>query len=229
MMKCSIHLIKRLCASLLCALLVLVAGPVALAAEGSVIYEGDTRELVFLPGSKESPTDLFHNLKDVMPGDVITQKILVKNNGEKGETVKLYLRSQGAKEGSEDFLSQLQLTVSGAEGTPLFVAPASQRAGLTDWVCLGTFEAGAEVELDLKLEVPLELGDGFQNTSGTVVWEFMAEEYPASSEDVNSSDMPKTQDVRNIWLYSVLALVAAIGIVVIVLYRRRKTDEKTSS
>ena len=86
--------------------------PVTAFAAGEVTFDASAKEFVFAPGGKDSPTDLFENFKDVMPGDSITQKILIKNDVEKEVKIKLYLRSTGAQEGSEAFLSQMKLTVS---------------------------------------------------------------------------------------------------------------------
>ena len=58
------------------------------AADGKVSYDGKAKEFIFAPGSDYSPTDLFSNFKDVMPGDTLTQKIKVK----------IYIRSLGAHE-----------------------------------------------------------------------------------------------------------------------------------
>ena len=95
---------------ILCTLLCL-AFPAA-AAEGRVTYSGNSGEFIFSPGSKESPADLFPDFKDLMPGDSVTQKLTVKNDADKEVKVDIYIRSLGAKEGSEEFLSQMRLKVA---------------------------------------------------------------------------------------------------------------------
>ena len=79
--------------------------------DGSVTYEGKANEFIFAPGSEYSDTDLFTNFKGVMPGDVLTEKIPVKNAKPTGVKIKIYMRALGAQEGTDDFLNQMTLTV----------------------------------------------------------------------------------------------------------------------
>ena len=97
--------------------------PAALA-DSSVTYKGQADKFVFAPGSEYSLTDLFENFKGVMPGDSLTQQIDVRNSADKNVKVKIYMRALGAQSGSEEFLSQMTLTVKENGGNELFSAPA---------------------------------------------------------------------------------------------------------
>ena len=97
----------RICTFLLCLVLAMSLHSVAFAA-GKVSYEGQAEKFIFAPGSDHSPTDLFSDLKNIMPGDSITQQITVKNDASNKVKVKIYMRSLGAHEDSVEFLSAAQ-------------------------------------------------------------------------------------------------------------------------
>ena len=208
---------KRIAGLLAVVLLVgLTAMPAA--AEGTVTYEGNAREFIFAPGSDYSPTDLFTDFKDVMPGDTLTQGITIRNTVSKNVKIKLYMRSLGAQEGSEEFLSQLHLTVNQKGASQLFEAPASQTAQLTDWVYLGTVYSGGTIDLDVTLEVPVTLDNRFQDAIGYLDWQFRVEELPVEDGDPS----PDTGDNTALWLYAGLAGGSAIGLAVLFLVGKRR-------
>lgn len=212
---------RRFFAMLLAAALLVLP---ARAANGSVRYDGDAGSVIFQPGSEYSPTDLFPELKDVMPGDTLTQRITLKNDSAKGVKIKIYLRALGAQEGSESFLSQLGLRVrtTGGELDDLFDAAADETAQLTDWVCLGMLYSGGEVELEVILEVPAELGNEFQDCAGYLDWEFMIEEFPVEDTDPTP---PKTGD-RAVWPWAVLLTGSALGLALLAA-RKRENERET--
>jgi len=190
-------------------------------ADGSVTYYNNADEFVFAPGTTESVTSLFADFRNVMPGDVIEDSILVSHQGRKNVRAKIYLRSLGAQDGSEDFLSQMKLTVVQKGDSTLFEAPADKTAQLTDWVCLGTFYSGADTTLELQLEVPKEMSNDFAGRIGYLDWEFMVEEIP-----INYGDDPRTGDSSNIFLYSGIMLISlASCIILFVLLRRKKQND----
>lgn len=190
-------------------------------ADASVSYKGSADKFVFTPGSEYSPTDLFENFKDVMPGDTLTQQIEVKNDVKNDVKIKLYMRALGADANSEGFLNQMDLTVKAADGSELFAAPAGETAQLTDWVCLGTFYSGAKTTLNVTLNVPIEMGNDYANQIGTLDWEFAVEELPVEPTDPVG---PKTGDDTPVALYAAICAVCA-GAVVFLFATRKKKEQ----
>ena len=185
-------------------------------ADGRVTYDGNAKDFIFSPGSKYSPTDLFADFKDVMPGDTITQKVTIDNKVEHNVKIKLYMRSLGAEEGSEEFLSKLYLTVKQDGESNLFAAPPSEPAQLTDWVYLGTVYSGGRIDLDVTLNVPITLENSFQDAVGYLDWQFRIEELPVSPDD------PKTGDTTSMWLYLLFSSLGAIMLLILLMMRKRK-------
>lgn len=192
-------------------------------AAGIVTYDGDSKKFIFKLGSEYSPTDLFTDFKGVMPGDGITQKVHIKNDVLNNVKIKLYMRSLGAQKDSEDFLSRLNLKVSQDGSSNLFDAPANKTAQLTEWVYLGTFYSGAEIDLNITLDVPIELGDEYQEAIGYLDWQFRVEEFPVEPDDPKP---PQTGDTTNLYLYIAISVVSGISLIILLVFKRRKNQEQ---
>lgn len=177
----------------LVAVLILTLGllPQEALATGTVHYKGQAEGFVFGPSEDETVTDLFPLLKDVMPGNSIKQDIEVHNHDANKKDVRIYLRALGADAASEAFLSQLRLIVeqvSGDRRDRHFEAAAHETAGLTDWVLLGTVPYNDNEVLELTLDVPITLGNEFQDAVGHLEWEFKVEEVDDSNPNNSNSD-----------------------------------------
>lgn len=183
-------------------------------ASSTVTYDGNARKFIF------APDNLFSAFQGVMPGDTLTDRILVKNEASNKVKIKVYMRSLGAQKDTADFLSQLDLNVKQAGNSVLFDAPADQKAQLTEWVYLGTVYSGGEITLDVTLNVPKDLGDAYQNKVGYVDWEFMVEELPVEPTDPQP---PKTGDTAIFWYFG-LMVFSLLGLLVLLLYRKKRSN-----
>lgn len=137
----------------------------------SVTFQSKENGFSFAPGSSYSPTDLFPGFKDILPGDRLTDTVVLKNTS----NIPLQVTFQ-ALGGEEDtaLLSNLSLEVTAARQV-VFDDTADKAS---DPAVLGILQPGSSLVLELMLEVPLTLGDEFQKARGDVLWVFRAEEVP---------------------------------------------------
>lgn len=205
--------------TLLLALSLMTGIAVPAHAAGSVSYDGRANKFIFAPGTSASPTNLFGNFQNVMPGDTLTEQILIKNPTTNNVKIKVYMRSLGAQNSTDDFLSQMNLKVQQRNASILFSAPADETAQLTDWVYLGTVYSGGDITLDVTLEIPVTMSNNYQNKIGYVDWEFKVEELPVSESDPKP---PKTGDSSDILLYSLTMGISLFALILLLLAVKRR-------
>ncbi len=197
--------------------LLMLLGCVTAQAVSLVRYEGGAEKFVFLPGTAFSESDLFENFKMVMPGDVLTQRITVRNSSDK--QMRIYLRAEPVDEKYQEFLSRMNLQVSTKDGQ-IFDAAVSETGQLTENTLLGTFKRNGSTDLVLTLTVPFDLSNEFMCTMGIVPWTFMVEEV------IEVPDTPHTGDDFDLstWLLAAAMILAAIAYVLIQMKRQKAAN-----
>lgn len=207
--------------TIICLAAILMALMLCSSALASSVTYIDRDELFeFKPGSEYEVTDLFENFKGVMPGDVLTEEITVKNSNKK--KVRIYMQCKYdayVETDAKDFLDQLRLTVESGDKT-IFEAAADEKAQLSKPVLLGTFKQKGKVNLTVTLEVPIELGNEYMNQIGVVPWTFKIEEVP-------DDDTPDTGDwfQTGVWVAIAAVILAAIFLLILIQRKRRAENE----
>lgn len=241
-------MMKRFITLLMALVMVLGLATTVFAAESTITYKGhannkgDIFEVV--PGTSYTNTDLFVDCKGVMPGDKITETITIKNDYKGCDYIKVSIRGllhdatgnpvspKVLEELKADdrkgefteieymhkFLDQLTLTVK--KGTDLIYTghPSTLEKGFEDGkdVYLGSLDKGKSMTLDVTLEVPIEMGNEFADRIGEVDWVLVVSEF--NYEDA------KTGDETLILPYVILMAVAAAGLAVLFVGKRRKKN-----
>lgn len=169
------------------------------AADSTVTWQGQEKGFGFASGSEYTSTDLFDSFKDVMPGDVRTQKITVQNLAADSDHVRIYLRAaahgsdnQPLTDMTQEFLSKLSMRVF-TESSLIYDSTADQTAGLTENVFLAQLSQNERVTLRVELEVPLTLDNQYAGKIGEVDWIFTAEQF---GED-KTEDQPQDKEESN--------------------------------
>ena len=150
--------------------------------EPTVIYDGNTKKLGFKDSlfSEGEKPDLFPDLKNLMPGDQVTQDVVIgcKNLG-RGERVRISLRAENPTEGYNDLLETfghwVKLAVKKGE--------TEITGDLSQGVLLGTLRNLERVTVLVELSVDKEAGNELQNLVGGIDWVFTADHVPYDDDD----------------------------------------------
>lgn len=179
------NLKRTLCVILAAALLGGVLGLTALADDtADVIYDasanqftiGDKTIVQEESGKQAAPyPDLFPKLKEMMPGDAVTQEIKVQVTNASGKTVRLYLKAESAEGDWQTLFSEngATLTVKDAAGTD--VSDRLTTVTENNTVELGTFSSNESRKLTVTFALPKEAGNDVAALTATLHWVFTAE------------------------------------------------------
>ena len=215
-------------------------------ADGTVSYQG-AKKFTFSPGSKYTVTDLFDGLKNVMPGDELTQTIHVNNDFFGTGSVNIYLRAVAHDEVdnpltySESFEALdgkdqagipgqrdetvanmsgflSQLTMVVKKGDKVIFS-GSPAVGWEKNIFLANVPRGGSVDLTVYLGVPTTMGNDFANRVGEVDWVFTIEE-------LDPQGNPKTGDTSNLtlWIVVMVVCLAAIAVVAFLILKKKKQN-----
>lgn len=230
---------KKIISIVISIILCLSIGITAFAADDTLCSVSYTNasQFIFNPDGG----DLFKNFKGVMPGDELTQDVVIANQLAT-RTVTLYLRAQ-IDEKYKDFLDYIEIEVTlnkyDSGKKVLTKNKASEPGNLEKNICLGTYAPGEQGKLEVKIKVDKAMGNEFKNAIGVIEWIFSAEEgeelttkepitekplptekpsKPAQSPDTGSSDKIGA-------ILGIVAGLAGLIAVVLVFGKKKKKDD----
>lgn len=207
------------CFALLIALMMLFSMAIigfAKAEDGvyEVIYKGRDEGFVFVTNSSYTENDLFANFKNVMPGDVLRQKIDVVNACDESDFIELYLQAlphneenkpvaeelaNVSLEAMKEFLNQFTMTVVNLDrAEKVFEGPAGEMLQLEKSVFLGKLDYGDSVTLEVILFVPLDMERDYASKIGEIDWLFSADRFDNEVEEPDH-DSGYNVTVKKVW------------------------------
>lgn len=187
---------------------------------GNVTFEDHAKVIEFGPGSEYETvdedgsvykhvhsTDLFPELKNVMPGDTLTQFVDIRNTNTEKAYINVYMTVLGVHENDETdtcdprfdyeaFLSQMDMTVKAKDSdTVYFDGKASDAMGEDEWVRLvELMPAGYQTTLEVTLHVPIEMDNTYQQYLGKLDWKFKIEQFPWEEIHTEGTQPPHEEE-----------------------------------
>ena len=124
--------------------------------------------------------NLFTELAELMPGDSRDQDIRVQVKNLTSGTAYMYLRTEDMWADKPQEITQTEADAYAAlkEQITLTVKQGDKvlaEGDLSKGVLLGKLRSNDKVDLNVTVEVPLEMGNEFQNFHGEIGWVFTAE------------------------------------------------------
>lgn len=187
---------RLICCATLAALLLFVPKDVSAKENPTITYDGSTKEFHL---ENVSDTDLFTNLKGLMPGDIVQQDIVLKVKNLQKET-SFYLEAS-----SEDNEEILQNMVFFVEKDNRVIS----REAAFEPIKLGQYNQDDTIYLTVNLEVPAE--SKVSNKEYHVEWDVIAQE---DGKEIANKPV-KTGDESRISFYLILIAISLISIVAI--------------
>ena len=185
----------------------------ALGRDPGVLYDGKKEAFTFI---NTEETDLFREFKDVIPGDVLTQKIKIYCQNI-SSTTKLFLRA--SIDDNVDLPEDITLTVYSGENI-ISHGAADTVNGLDDYVLLGTFPKDGEMELSVVLTVPTSIGNEISYVEKNIDWQLAVQ---VLGEDKEPIAPPQTGDDNVVCQYVIIMAICIIACF-FALKKRGKTE-----
>jgi hypothetical protein len=178
-----------------------------------VNYNGKEQSIVF---ENTEQTDLFLGFKDLMPGDVREQKMMLKAKNITHET-SFYLKAE-CDEQTKEILKNVQMDLY--VGERLVV----ENGLIFDGVKLGTVSDKTTLDLTAVLKIPASLGNEVEGENYKIKWCFTAQEdgkeIVSESLSDQNNDAVQTGDKEGKFIGLYLAVCGMSFIVVVIRFRK---------
>ena len=181
---------KNLLISFLCVLLFVCFSVNSFAA--SITIAPGAEEVIFNPTDK----DLFEDFKNMMPGDVRTQKIALVNS-EDDANITVYMRAE-VEEADKDFLRWYKISVylgnnQTDKGIVIAENVLSVEGNLKNDVKIATLTPGQTKYITVMIECDKQMSNDYALKEGTIHWIFSCEEELITTKPTEPTSKPTTE------------------------------------
>lgn len=180
--------------------------------EPTILYDGNEKSLTLL---NTEGTDLFTNMKDLMPGDSRVQEVSLKAENLNG-TTSIWLKAD-CDEDTAKALEKLTMSIF-VDGNMVSSGSAGGSTDLSSGIELYEFLNDGTAALRIELDVPVQAGNELAGTQKHLQWIFTVQD---ESGDII---VPPTQtgEENDLMLWVIIMIISCAGIICVSLTKRRE-------
>ena len=165
----------------------------------------------------------FMSFTNMVPGGKYEDQLNIENGSKKTYALYMQVIPLQQDQKRDELLELISMKVS-LGNKLLYEGTASGKeyssGNLQNVIYLGTYKAGEKDNIQVNLELDKNVGLEYCDLLTKIDWKFMVTEinHPDNPKEINA---PKTGDESNISIYIVLMGCAAIGIIMILCFRKK--------
>lgn len=172
--------------------------------EPTILYDGNEKSLTVL---NTEGSDLFVNMKDLMPGDSRVQEVSLQAKNLK-DTTSIWLKADCDAETAQA-LEQLTISVY-IDDKLISSGPVGESTNLYSGVELYEFSDDKTVQMSIELNVPVQVGNELVDAQKHLHWTFTIQD-----ESGTVVVPPQTGEKSNVMWLLILMFISCIGIICI--------------
>lgn len=173
-----------------------------------------THEVKYQEGAFHvSSENLLENNSEMMPGDIQSQTITIKNESDK--TVKIYLQPSVSMQSEESLLEVLKINVLTEEKAFVWTSESISQGSVNEKIKIGEFEPHSHRDITIKTYLSTEADNACRDAMAEMEYIFLAEEV----EEDEGVWIPDTGDKTNI--ASNLSFIV-FGVLILILAFRKQ-------
>lgn len=175
--------------------------------ESSIIYEDDVNDHITVDN------DFFGNLGNIVPGDIISEIVRIKNSSYDKNEYFLAINYDELSDEEIELLRNIKLVIKNSRGGVLVSSNLEDKTRHS----LGTYTHNGGDELTIELSLPLDIDNDYSKLFTKVMWDF--------SYDIieHYGENPKTGDLK-FDLSITVFILSTIGFLVVLIVGKRNTD-----
>ena len=179
-----------------------------------VKFQNDIKNDIYIPNN------FFENLKNAMPGDVITTNIEIKNLNKKIAKYFLRFDTDDGYQKDIELLNKINLTITNQFGQVLYNGKILKQEN----ILLGEYTLNQSDKLNFKVSIPIDLDNEYIDLNPKVSVVFSAdykEKDIIKKKDTEDTTVnPKTGDKID-WAITIF-FISAVGLIIVILLELRE-------